>query len=78
MTGFAAGEIQYRNDLSWSTLFRVKKNLIKSRDRRQITVVSNKTVQVCVLRILFLIYLILHVCSVIALHAKVGLVNTFK
>ena len=47
MTGFAAGEIQYdRNDLSWSTLFRVKKHLIKSRDKRQITVVSNKTVQV--------------------------------
>lgn len=46
LTGFATGEIQYRNDLSQSTLFKVRKNLIKSRDKRQINIVSNKTVQV--------------------------------
>ena len=46
MTGFAAGEIQYRNDFSQSNLFRVKKNLVKSRDKRQINIVSNITVQV--------------------------------
>lgn len=46
MTGFAAGEIQYRNDFSQSTLFRVKRNLGKSRDKRQNNVVSNITVQV--------------------------------
>ena len=51
MTGFAAGEIQYRNDLSQSTLFRVKNNLVKSRDKRQINVVvSNKTVQVHIIQ----------------------------
>lgn len=47
MTGFAASEIQYRNDLSWSTLFGVQKHLTKSRYKRQINVVSNNTVQVC-------------------------------
>ena len=46
MTGFAAGEIQNRNDFSQNTLFRVKQSLVKSRDTRQINVVSNITVQV--------------------------------
>ena len=46
VTGFAAGEIQYRNDLPQYALFKVGKNLIKSRDKRQINMMSNKTVQV--------------------------------
>ena len=46
VTGFAAGEIQYRNDLHQNTLFKVRKNLIKSHDKRQINMISNKTAQV--------------------------------
>ncbi|KAJ7372192.1 Plexin domain-containing protein 1 [Desmophyllum pertusum] len=48
LQGNAVGEtIQHRNDLSGSALFRVKHDLVKSREKRVIDgpVVSNKTVQ---------------------------------
>ncbi|KAL9966303.1 hypothetical protein ACROYT_G024357 [Oculina patagonica] len=46
LPGIAVGEIQiYRNDLPRSALFRVEKDLIKSREKREIAVVTNKTVQ---------------------------------
>lgn len=47
MTGTALGELRYRNAVSRSALFRVKRDLIKSREKREsVTVVLNKTVQV--------------------------------
>ena len=46
VTGIAAGEVQYRNDLPQSTLFKVRKSRIKTRDKRQINIVSNTTVHV--------------------------------
>ena len=46
ITGFAVDENQPKNDLSRRIQPAVKKDIIKIREKREIDVVANKTVQV--------------------------------